>query len=103
MSFLVELSIMPLDKGESVGKYVARTVDLIDKSGLEYRVGPMGTSFEGEWEEVMHLVRECFENLRSDCMRITASLKIDWRPGDEPRLKTKVLALEKYLGRNLKH
>ena len=103
MSYLVELSIFPLDKGESVGKYVARVVDLIDKSGLDYRVGPMGTCFEGEWDEVFHLIRECFDNLKTDCQRVTASLKIDWRSESEGRLKSKIGSLEKYLGRTLKH
>jgi len=37
----------PLGKGESVGKYVARSLDIIDKSGVDYRLNPMGTVLEG--------------------------------------------------------
>jgi len=61
MSVLLEFSITPLDKGESVGKYVARSIDLVDKSGIDYQLGPMGTSIEGEWDDVMAVVKKCFE------------------------------------------
>ena len=47
---LLEFSMSPLGKGESVGKYVSRSLDLIDKSGVDYRLNPMGTVLEGEWE-----------------------------------------------------
>ena len=49
---LLEFSMSPLGKGESVGKYVARSLDIIDKSGVDYRLNPMGTVLEGEWDEV---------------------------------------------------
>jgi len=49
MSVLLETSLTPLDKGESVGRYVSRSLEIIDKSGIDYRVGPMGTCLEGEW------------------------------------------------------
>ena len=45
---LAFFSISPMDKGESLGEFVAASLDLIDKSGLAYKVGPMGTTVEGE-------------------------------------------------------
>ena len=53
MSTLAELSIFPLDKGISVSTYVAKMLKIIQNSGLEYELGPMGTCIEGEWEEIM--------------------------------------------------
>lgn len=44
---LLEFSMSPLGKSESVGKYVARSLDIIDKSGVSYRLNPMGTSWKG--------------------------------------------------------
>ena len=44
---LLEFSMSPLGKGESVSKYVARSLDIIDKSGVDYRLNPMGTVLEG--------------------------------------------------------
>ena len=49
---LLEFSMSPLGKGESVSEYVSRSLDIIDKSGVEYRLNPMGTVLEGEWDEV---------------------------------------------------
>ena len=70
MSFLINFSIFPLDKGESVSRYVTRAVKIIKDSGLPHRLGPMGTSIEGEWDEVMDVARSCFENLQEDCSRV---------------------------------
>jgi len=48
----------PLGKGESVSQYVARVVDVVDKSGLPYVLTPMGTIIEGEsWDEVMDVLK----------------------------------------------
>ena len=44
---LLEFSMFPLDKGESVSQYVARSVDIIDRSGLAYQTHAMGTVVEG--------------------------------------------------------
>ena len=60
---LAEISMWPMDKGESVGAYVAPLLDIIDRSGLAYRLGPLGTSIEGEWDDVMSVLRQCFEHL----------------------------------------
>ncbi|MGR3179435.1 MAG: MTH1187 family thiamine-binding protein, partial [Candidatus Anammoxibacter sp.] len=57
---LLEFSMSPLDKGESVSKYVAGSLDIIDKSGLDYRVNSMGTVIEGDWDEVFDVMKQCF-------------------------------------------
>src|ERR1017187_7455843 len=99
---LLEFSIYPLDKGESVGKYVARAVDIVDKSGLSYRLHAMGTVIEGEWEECMRVVGLCFQALKKDCRRIEVVLKVDYRVGKRGRLVSKVASVQKRLGRSLK-
>ena len=43
---LLDFSMSPFDKGESLGKYVARSLDIIDRSGLPYQLTPMGTIIE---------------------------------------------------------
>ncbi|MDX2474989.1 MAG: thiamine-binding protein, partial [Candidatus Krumholzibacteria bacterium] len=49
---LLEFAMYPTDKGESVSNYVQRNLEIIDDSGLPYRLGPMGTCLEGEYDEV---------------------------------------------------
>jgi uncharacterized protein (TIGR00106 family) len=98
---LAELSIWPMDKGESVGVYVARVLDIIDRSGLPYKLGPLGTCIEGEWPEVMAVVQKCYEELAKDCRRVACILKMDWRKDASGRLQGKVQSVEKKLGRKL--
>ncbi|MCC6573425.1 MAG: MTH1187 family thiamine-binding protein [Planctomycetes bacterium] len=102
MSVLLEFSMSPLDKGESVGAYVARSLDIIDRSGVPYRLNAMGTIIEGEWDQVMAVVKLCYQAMRKDCKRISCSIKVDAREGHDNRLKGKVEAVEKLLGRKLK-
>ncbi len=98
---LLEFSMAPSTRGESMSSYVARILDIIDTSGLPYQLTPMGTVIEGEWDEVMSVVTACFEAMRTDCDRIGTHIKIDYRAGAESRMKSKVDAVEKKLGRKL--
>ncbi len=99
---LLEFSMSPLDKGESLGPYVARVLDIIDCSGLPYRLNPMGTVIEGGYDEVMDAVRQCFLELQKDCKRISVSIKIDYRQGRESRLQSKIERIEHILGKSIK-
>lgn len=99
---LAEFSIWPMDKGESVGAYVARCLDIVDRSGLPYKLGPLGTCIEGEWPEVMATIQKCYEELARDCNRISCTVKMDWRKGKTGRLESKVASVERQVGRKLK-
>nr|CRH05808.1 Conserved protein of unknown function [Candidatus Magnetococcus massalia] len=101
MSVLVEFSMTPLDKGESVSKYVARSLDIISSSGISYKLGPMGTCVEGEWDEVMAVVKDCYEKMSSDCDRISISIKADARKGKDGRLEGKIKSIQDKLGREI--
>jgi uncharacterized protein (TIGR00106 family) len=102
MAMLLEFSMSPLGKGESVGEYVAQSLEIIDSSGVPYRLNPMGTVLEGEWDEVMNVVRQCLEQMSRECSRITCTMKFDWRKGATGRLTAKVDSIQQRLGRNLK-
>jgi uncharacterized protein (TIGR00106 family) len=92
----------PLGKGESVAPYVARCLKVVAASGLDYRLHAMGTTLEGEWDDVFAVVRRCFEILKPDCERITCSIKVDYRAGPGGRLDGKVRRVEELLGHALK-
>ncbi len=98
---LLEFSMYPTDKGTSVSDYVGRILEIIDDSGLPYRLGPMGTCLEGEWDEVMAVVTRCYRSLEKDCDRIACQIKIDARSGFNGRLESKVATLKKKTGRDL--
>jgi len=62
----------------------------------------MGTTLEGDWDEVFAVVRRCFEALKPDCERITVSIKVDYRGGPERRLESKVRHVQDLVAQPLK-
>jgi uncharacterized protein (TIGR00106 family) len=100
--YLLEFSMSPLAKGESVSRYVARSLEIIEASGLDYRLHAMGTIVEGELDEVLGVLKKCFEAMSADCDRITCTAKLDFRRGRSGRLESKVVSVEQKLGRQLK-
>ena len=94
MSVIVDFSIFPMDKGESLSPYVARAISVIKNSGLPYKFGPMSTSIEGDWDAVMKVVNQCFEELQKDCDRINLNFRADFRRGPSGRMQGKIKSVE---------
>ncbi len=99
---IAEFSITPIGKGVSVGEYVARAVDIVDRSGLPYRLNPMGTVIEGSFDQVLALIARCHQAVMKDCQRVSTIIKIDDRKGVTRRLDKKIAAVERRLGRKLR-
>ena len=99
---LLEFSMSPLAKGESVSPYVARSLEVIEASGLDYRLHAMGTIIEGDIDQVLDVLRKCFAAMSEDCDRITCTAKFDYRKGHSGRLDSKVASVEEKLGRPLR-
>ncbi len=99
---LAEFSISPIGKGTSVSEYVARCLDLVDKSGLDYRLNAMGTVVEGPFDEVLALIARCHKAVSKDCERVSTIIKIDDRKGAGPQIQAKVTRVEQALGRTLR-
>ena len=97
MSVILDFSMYPLDKGESLSPYVARSIKIIQESRLPYEFRAMGTSIEGEFEEVMAVVKRCFEAMRQDCNRVVLSLKADYRQGPTGRMQRKIESVREKL------
>lgn len=102
MSVLIEFSMSPLDKGESVSKYVAGSLDIIDQSRVSYQFTPMGTILEGEWDEVMDVITRCYKRMNEDCNRVVCYMKVDARKDKSGRLTSKTDKVESLLKKPLK-
>ena len=94
---MLEFSIYPLDKGESLSEYVAESLDIINESGVKYKLNPMGTVLEGEWDELIDVVTKCYEKMKQNCNRIACSIKIDYRKGREDGLIKKIESVQQKL------
>lgn len=78
---IVAFSVTPLDVGEAVGELVAEVVRVVRASGLPNRTDAMRTSIEGEWDEVMAVVKEAVEVVAQRTNRVSVVLKADIRAG----------------------
>jgi len=94
---IVAFSLTPLGVGESVGEYVADAVRVVRESGLPNRTDAMFTSVEGEWDEVMDVVRRAVEVVAARAPRVSLVLKADIREGVADGLTAKVEAIERHL------
>ena len=100
---LFQVTMFPTSKrGESVSADVARVIDIIDKSGLPYKLTAMATIIEGEWEPVMKVLNKARKMLRRlGHNRLYINITIDDRKGARQRLKGKIQSVEKKLGREV--
>lgn len=94
---IVAFSITPLGVGEDVGEYVADAVRVVRESGLPNHTDAMFTSVEGEWDEVMDVVRRAVAAVEARAPRVSLVLKADVRPGVTDGLTSKVETLERHL------
>ena len=99
---LAEFSVVPVGKGEGLSQYVSQIIKMIDESGLEYRLNPMGTVVEGEWDEVLDLIKRCHHKMRQFSTRVITNVSIDDREGAVGRITGKIESVEKALGRGVK-
>jgi uncharacterized protein (TIGR00106 family) len=94
---IVAFSVTPLGVGEDVGELVADAVQVVRASGLPNHTDAMFTSIEGDWDEVMSVVKNAVNAVAAKTNRVSMVLKADIRPGVTNGLTSKVEDLERYL------
>lgn len=99
---MAEFSVVPLGKGESVSHFVAQCLRIVSESGLDYRLNPMGTVVEGDYDHVMDVVKRCHLAVMADCSRVITTVKIDDRAGVKGMMDGKVRSVEEKVGTKLK-
>lgn len=99
---IAEFSVAPTGKASGMSAYVARCLDLVDRSGLPYKLGPMGTVVEGSVDDILALIAACHKAVAADCDRVSTYVKIDDRKGAKGQIEGKVAAVETALGRKLR-
>jgi uncharacterized protein (TIGR00106 family) len=94
---IIAFSITPLGIGDDVGRAVAEAVRVVRASGLPNETNAMFTLVEGEWDEVMGIVRQAMDAVLAVAPRAGLVLKADVRPGTTGAMTSKVESLENYL------
>ncbi|WP_295624957.1 thiamine-binding protein [uncultured Corynebacterium sp.] len=96
---IVAFSVAPAsaDPDEGMSAAVAEAIRVVRESGLPNETNSMFTLVEGEWDEVMDVVKRATEAVSSVAPRTSLVLKADIRPGYEGQLAAKVDAVERRL------
>lgn len=98
---LFSLSMFPVGSGDSLVDPVAEVIDEIDKANLKYEVTGADTVIEGEWDEVMPVIRRAKDRLGSRHDRVFMVLTMDDHKGSGDRLSGAVEDVERKLGKSL--
>jgi len=99
---LAEFSIVPIGSGSSIGGQLAEVLKIVDTSGISYKINPMGTVIEGEWDDVMKLIKKCHDAVMKSGERAVTTISVDDRKGRPNRIDEKVKSIEKRIGKALK-
>jgi uncharacterized protein (TIGR00106 family) len=98
---LAELSIVPLGVGEHLSGPLAEVLDIVDRSGVRYKLAPSGTCLEGSWDEVMGVVKQCHARMRQKSRHVMTTIRIEDEDGEDNKLVRNITSIEEKLGRQL--
>ena len=97
MNTLVAVAIAPFGVGDELAPEVAQVVQVIRQSGLPNRTYSMFTEIEGEWDQVMQVVKDATFVLAEKGILTEVVLKADIRPGHTQTMTKKVQKVDQLL------
>jgi len=98
LNVIVDLCVIPIGSGVSVSNEIAEVQKILRGSGLHTQMHAYGTNIEGEWDDVMRVIKKCHETLHAQGVaRISSSLKIGTRTDKVQSMKDKITAVESKL------
>jgi uncharacterized protein (TIGR00106 family) len=99
---IVNFSVVPIGKESSLSTQVAEILKIVSESGIDYKLHAMGTILEGEWDNIMKLIKKCHKQILKNSDRVLTTITIDDRKGRTGRIAGKVNSVEKKLAKKLK-
>lgn len=98
MKVIIDFSVVPIGVGTSLSRYVAACHRVLEESGLSHRLHGYGTNVEGEWEEVMAVVRRCHEVVHDmGAPRVSTTIRLGTRVDRDQTIQDKVDSVEQKL------
>ena len=85
-------SLPKADNNEELIRIVDEVIAYIKSTGLNYHVGPFETTIEGDYDELMDIVKECQHiAVRAGAPSVAAYIKVSYHPeGDVLTIEKKV-------------
>ncbi len=99
---LASFSMVPVGKEEEMKEEVARVLELVDSSWLNYRAGAMQTTVEWNADEVIELITKCHRLMKSMAPRVLTSVIIDDGCEEKGELDRNIKDVESILGKKLR-
>lgn len=84
---LFSVSMFPIGEGDDLSHPVALAVAEFDRAGLPYEVSAMDTVLEGDWDDVMPVIRRAFEQMAAACDRAYLTITVDEHKSATSRLQ----------------
>ncbi len=98
---LFELTVIPLGEGTHLSRSIAEVIKIIDASQLPYQLTPSGTCIEGEWDEVLEVIRRCHDRMRESSSHVITSIRIEDDAGERDKLRRNIASVEEKVGYSL--
>ncbi len=99
---VVNFSIVPIGKGNSLSTQVAEVLKIVSESGINYKLHAMGTILEGDWDRIFKLIKKCHKKILKDSDRVLTTITIDDRKGGTGRIAGKVQSVRRKVDKKLK-
>jgi uncharacterized protein (TIGR00106 family) len=99
---VASFAVVPLGLTGGVKELIAEALRIVDASGLDYELGAMGTTVEGDRERVMEVIVACHRRMLELAPRVLTNITLDERSGATGRLEGKVRDVEEILGKPLR-
>ena len=99
---LAEFTVYPTDETH-LSRDVAKMIEILEELSVDYRLGPMGTAIEGDWEQIMSAIRRCHEKVGTGHRRVITTITIDDRKEQPHHLDEMVSAVERHLGHKARY
>ncbi|MGE0822069.1 MAG: MTH1187 family thiamine-binding protein [Candidatus Binatia bacterium] len=99
---LAELSIIPVGNSAHLSGELTKVLKVVHESGLPYQLTPSGTCIEGEWDQLMPLIRQCHERARKASSHVVTLIKLEDDEGEQHKLTRNVASIEEKIGHSLK-
>jgi uncharacterized protein (TIGR00106 family) len=98
MKVIVDLSVVPIGAGVSLGSYIAACERILTRAGLKTQLHGYGTNIEGEWDHVMRAIKECHQKLHEmGVPRISSTLRLGTRVDREQTIEDRIRSVREKL------
>lgn len=98
MQVIADVCVIPIKDGESLAHEVAVCQKILQQRGLKHQMHAYGTNIEGEWDEIMAVIKSFHQQLHErGISRISSSIRLGTRTDKSTSIEDKIARVERLL------